>query len=546
MNARAWRLIAACGAVFVASGWAGVVRAQGVCNGVSKTNNTTLSTVVVASPIPGGRPLFVSAPPGDTGRIFIVEKSGRIFIRKRGTAASALLTFLDISGRVDASGNEMGLLGLAFDPSYASTGYFWVNYTETVTGGAIFTVIARYQVQAGNPDAANAASETRVLRIAQPENNHNGGMLAFSRDGFLYVFAGDGGGAGDQHGTCGNGQNRAVLLGKILRLDVRNVDPSSTMPDCGSTGGVTGYRVPASNPFRDGPGGLCDEIWAYGLRNPWRSSFDSANGDLYVADVGQNCWEEVDWVSGASAGGMNYGWRQMEGEKCFNLSQIFTCTPTGATCSGSPSCNDPSFVDPVTAYAHGGPCSITGGFVYRGCKMPNYLGTYFYGDYCAGVVNSFQMSGGVATNPQDVTSQVDPGGVLTNGLTSFGTDAQGEIYVATEQNGSVLKFVPPFAALEVSGPGAGSTFVLAKTGDWSWEDLFVATDQTVSFYRVYRGAVNGAYVCVFKGTSNVWLGGDPASPSPGQVFAYVVTAVNAAGAETKPGTSGTFNAAPCP
>jgi glucose/arabinose dehydrogenase len=517
--------------------------AQYACSGVSESKNTALTSIVVASGL--SLPLFVSAPPGDTARVFIVEKTGRIKIHKHGQSATTLTTFLDISAKVDATFNEMGLLGLAFDPSYASTRSFWVDYTETVSG-QIYTVVARYSASIGNPDVADP-TEVRVLRFAQPENNHKAGMLAFGPDGFLYVFVGDGGGAGDAHGTCGNGENLGVLLGKILRLDVRGVDPAATPPDCGLAGAT--YGIPSTNPFRDGAGtGSCDEIWSYGLRNPWRPSFDAQTGDLYIADVGQNCWEEVDWAASTSAGGENYGWRQMEGLHCYNPAQTSTCTPTGATCAGSPACNDPSIKLPVLEYAHSGAgeCSITGGYVYRGCRMSGYRGRYFYGDYCNGFVRSFVLAGGVPTLPLDVTSQVDPGATLRNNLSSFGVDGQGELYV-TNLAGSIRKFVPPFANLEVSAVGAADLLRLDKTGDWTWEDVFKATDVPVTNYRVYRGSIAGAYSCVQKTTLPSWpAGGDPAIPATDQLFTYVVTAVNSVGAETATGTTGTFNAATCP
>lgn len=520
-------------------------RAQYACTGVSESANTTLQSVVLASGL--SQPLFVSSPVGDTGRVFIVERAGRIKIHKRGQLPTTVSTFLDITAKVNStSSNEMGLLGLAFDPSYPTTGFFWVNYTENLSG-QIFTVVARYTASVADPDVADPASEVRVLRISQPQSNHNGGMLAFGADGFLYVFTGDGGGGGDAHGACGNGQNRSVLLGKILRLDVRGVDPGSTLPDCGLPGAT--YRVPAANPFRDGPGiGSCDEIWAYGLRNPWRSSFDALTGDLYVADVGQSCWEEVNWVPGSSTGAENYGWRQMEGLHCYNPAQNFTCTPSGAVCGESPSCNDPSIRLPVIEYAHSGlgECSVTGGYAYRGCRMPNYRGTYFYGDYCAGFVRTFRMSGGVATKLENVTGQIDPGGTLVGGLSGFGVDARGEMYV-TQLGGVVRKIVPPFTDLEVSGPGAAGAMRLDKTGDWTWEDVFLETDVPVSFYRVYRGSLGGAYTCVFKATTPKWpSGGDATNPVSGQLFCYVVSAVNGVGAESKTGTTGTFNAATCP
>ena len=538
------RLIVALIVVFAAA-VPSSARAQYACAGVSETANTTLSSVVVASGL--SQSLFVTAPPGDAGRIFIIERAGTIKIHKHGQPSGTLSTFLDITAKVEsANGGEVGLLGLAFDPDYATTRSFWVNYTETVAG-LIFTVVARYTTSVGDPDVADAASESRVLRFLQPENNHNGGMLAFAADGFLYVFTGDGGGGGDAHGACGNGQNRQVLLGKILRLDVRGIDPASTLPDCGLAGAT--YRVPAANPFRDGPGiGSCDEIWAYGLRNPWRPSFDALTGDLYVADVGQNCWEEVNWVPGTSVGGENYGWRQMEGLHCYNPSQTFTCNPSGATCAGSPPCNDISITRPVLNYPQSGltECAVTGGYAYRGCRMANYRGTYFYGDYCAAFVKTFRMSGGIATNPQTVTAQVDPMGWLTSGLSSFGVDGLGELY-AVALGGLVMKLVPPFGDLEVSARRAADALILDKTGDWTWENLFLATDVPVSFYRVYRGSVGGAYTCVFKATTPKWpSGGDAQNPASGQLFAYVVRAVDGAGVETAAGTTGTFNAGTCP
>jgi len=515
-------------------------RAQ-TCAGVSPASGTALTSVTVASGLIS--PVFVASPPGDTDRLFIVEQAGRIKIRRRGET-TASKTFLDIASKVDSSAGELGLLGFVFDPDYATTGHFWVNYTETVLSQH-YTVVARYSVDSHDPEAADPLSEVRTIRIPQPEDNHNGGMLAFGPDGFLYIFMGDGGGGGDYHGTCGNGQDRTVLLAKVLRLDVRGVDPNATAPDCGA-GGT--YGVPLSNPFRDGVGvGSCDEIWSYGVRNPWRSSFDPATGDLYVADVGEGCWEEVNWTA-SGVGGLNYGWRVMEGTHCFNLADLTTCTPAGAICAGSPPCDDPGITLPVVEYQHSAPngCAIVGGYVYRGCKMPAWAGAYFYSDFCSGFVRTFTMSGGAPTNPQDVTTQVDPSGTFHYLVGSFGQDAQGELYIAL-LNGQVKKLVPAFPSLEVSGPGSANQFRLSKLGDWTWEDLYLATDVPVNLYRVYRGSLGGAYSCVFKATSPKWPGGgDPAVPAAGQLFAYVVSAVNAAAQETQPGTTGTFNAATCP
>jgi glucose/arabinose dehydrogenase len=508
------------------------------CAGVSTTANATLSSVTVASNI--AWPVFVTAPPGDTKRIFIVDKPGRILIHPRGTTPATISTFLDITAAVDDSDTELGLLGLAFDPGYASTLHFWVNYTENV-GGQRFTVVSRFTGNAANPSLADPASELRVLRFAQPELNHKGGMLAFGRDGFLYVFTGDGGGGGDLHGTCGNGQNRSTFLGKILRIDVRGIDPDANPPDCGGPTGV--YTIPASNPLADGTGGVCDEIWAWGVRNPWRSSFDRATGDLYVADVGQDCWEEINFAP-AGTGGLNYGWRQMEGTHCYNNNDGSSCNPVGDICAGSPACHDASLKLPIVEYDHGNGCSVTGGYAYRGCRMTNWQGRYFYSDFCSAFVKTFTVAGGVATNPLDVSSQVNLGGSLLN-VMSFGEDAQGELYIVW--GSSVSKIVPPFANLEVSGPGAGNRFSLARSGAWTWENLTDSTDVPVSYYRVYRGTPGGSFSCVLKTTGTTWApSGDPASPPAGQLYAYVVTAVNGAGQETVRGAAGTFNAATCP
>ena len=511
------------------------------CVGVSTTANTTVTSVTVATGL--NFPILVTAPPSDTKRIFIVEKSGSIRIHPRGKSELTLSTFLDITSLVDDSGMEMGLLGLAFDPGYATTLHFWVNYNETV-GGQRYTVVARYTASATNPDVANPASEVRVLRFPQPEDNHKGGMLAFGPDGFLYVFTGDGGGGGDLHGTCGNGQNKSTLLGKILRIDVRGIDPDATAPDCGAAGGV--YGIPATNPFVNGSGGSCDEIWGYGLRNPWRSSFDKLTGDLYVADVGESCWEEVDFVPSGTGGGRNYGWRQMEGTHCFNVNDPFSCNPAGSICAGSPACYDASLTLPVLEFSHGTGCAVIGGYVYRGCRMDAWQGRYFYGDFCPGFVKTFTMSGGVPSAQADITAQVDPGGLLGGNFGSFGADAQGELYVMS-LGGTVLKIVPPFANLEVSAPGAGSRFRLSKTGDWTWENLTDSTDVPVSYYRVYRGPKGGAYTCISKRTIPSWpAGGDTTNPSPGQLLTYVVTAVNGSGQETARGAVGTFNPSTCP
>jgi glucose/arabinose dehydrogenase len=339
------------------------------------------------------RPVFVTAPAGDTARLFVVEQGGTIRVIRHDTLLAT--PFLDIGSRVACCG-ERGLLGLAFDPAYAANGRFYVDYTDT----AGTTQVVRFTVS-GDPDVADPGSASPVLSQAQPYPNHNGGMLAFGPDGFLYVGLGDGGSAGD---PSGNGQNLTVLLGKILRLDVS---------------GASGYAIPATNPFAGQPGAR-GEIWAYGLRNPWRFSFDRTTGELYIADVGQSASEEVD-IEAPGSGGNNYGWNLMEGAACYR-----------------PGCSPLGLVLPVLTYDHGQGCSITGGYVYRGTRIPALTGTYLYADYCAGWVRSFRWTGGAAVAQQDEPDLV-PGGTIT----SFGEDARGELYITTyTAPGSLYRIVP--------------------------------------------------------------------------------------------------------
>jgi glucose/arabinose dehydrogenase len=279
-------------------------------------------------------PLYLTAPAGDP-RLFIVEKTGRIRIVKNGAVVAA--PFLDLSASVSGS-SEQGLLGLAFDPQYATSGRFYVDYTDR-NGD---TRIARFRVSA-DPDVADPASEEMLLTVPQPYSNHNGGQVAFGPDGDLYIGMGDGGSGGDPQG---HGQNPNDLLGSLLRLDVS---------------GPTGYGIPQDNPYAGGGGRA--EVFSIGLRNPWRFSFDRTNGDLYIADVGQNEREEVDVSTAGTGGGrgLNYGWNRMEGTACYGAS---TCDRSGLTL-------------PVMDYTHADGCSITGGYVYRGTALPNLAGTYF-------------------------------------------------------------------------------------------------------------------------------------------------------------------------
>jgi glucose/arabinose dehydrogenase len=513
--------------------WCAPVSAQGVCDGVSQVPTTSLTRVTVASGMTAGTsgPLFVTAPPGDTGRIFIVLQSGIIRQHVRGAPPATHTVFLDIDARVNNAADEQGLLGLAFHPSFATNGLFYVNYTRNVDGD---TIVSEFKTLDGTGNTAgDPASERILFRVVQPEDNHNGGWMQFGPDGFLYTALGDGGGVGDAHGTCGNGQNMQTLLGKMLRIDPTGVE--GTAPDCGLDDGT--YSIPPGNPFADGAGGDCDEIWFSGLRNPWRSSFDAGNGDLYVGDVGQGCWEEVTRLP-AGTSGQNLGWRQFEGRHCYNPAQ--GCNPTTSPANGcAPACADTPEADPtpngttlpIWDYSSLSPpsCAVTGGYVYRGCRMPAFQGTYFYGDYCAGTVLSFVQAGGVATNHQDWTTQL--GTNLAFDLTSFGTDAQGELYI-TDRDGLVYMVVPPLPAFEVSGKGA-VPFLPDKVGDWTWEDLAYTSRHTITSYHVLRADVADGvfnlgeiFECVFQSTTPVWPGGDATNPLPGGMFAYVVTGLN--------------------
>lgn len=355
------------------------------------------------------RPVFVTAPPGDMERIFIVEQrsgsNGRIRIIKNGQLLSTPFLSITVS-----TGSEQGLLGLAFHPDYANNGYFYVNYTRTDGN----TVIARYTVSS-NPDIADVNSAQTVLVISQPFSNHNGGYIAFGPlDGYLYINSGDGGSANDPQG---HGQNINSLLGKILRLDI-NGDDFPADPN-------RNYAIPPTNPFVGVAG--ADEIWAYGLRNPWRADFDDLTGDFYIGDVGQNNWEEIDFQPGNSPGGENYGWRCMEGNHCTGLSG---CT-----------CNDPALTDPIYEYSHDMGCSVTGGVVYRGSAIPGLSGTYFFSDFCTADIYSFRYDGSNITEFTDRTTQLDPSDSNIDAVSSFGEDAAGEIYIC-DLNGEVFKIVP--------------------------------------------------------------------------------------------------------
>jgi glucose/arabinose dehydrogenase len=343
----------------------------------------------------GGITSIVSA--GDN-RLFLTIQTGRVVVWNGSQVLPA--PFLDVTNLVSCCG-ERGLLSIAFHPRYAENGLFFVDYTNRAGN----TVIARYRVSAADPNVADASSGVTLLTINQPFENHNGGELQFGPDGYLYVGMGDGGSANDP--MC-NAQRDDTLLGKLLRIDVdQNVNSSPF------------YGIPPDNPFR--PAGVPNEVWAKGLRNPWRFSFDRATGDLWIGDVGQDAREEVDVQPAGDPGGRNYGWKVMEGTIC-GAGGMSGCP------SAPPACGAAAYVRPVFEYDHsGGNCSITGGYVYRGAAMPSFAGKYFYGDYCSGRL----FANDALLTPRPTS------------LTTFGQDSAGELYLGT---------------------GAGSFFRLAEVG----------------------------------------------------------------------------------
>lgn len=514
----------------------------GPCDGTHPSNNTTIKPLTVATGL--NSPVFVAAPPGEGARIFILEQNGRIWVQKAGDPPTTRTLFLDISSKTAGppSCDECGLLSVAFDPNYASSGYFFVNYTEN-SGTGLSTTVSRFRVSA-NPDVADGASELRLLKFQQPQTNHNGGWLAFGPDGYLYVATGDGGGEGDQHGSCGNAQDLGSLLGKMLRIDPFSA-PGNRPPDCG---GTTNYRVPFDNPLVGSAAANCEEVWAWGLRNPWRVTFDTANSDLYIADVGQFCSEEINYVAGGLAASKNFGWREREGRHCFNNATPGNCGTSQPTSNCPKNCNDPGLTDPILEYGHSAGCSIIGGFSYRGCQMPNFAGNYFYGDYCDGFIKSFKMVNGVVTNQRDWTSILDPGGALNGTLTSFGVDGRGELYF-TDRDGIVTRYSPPFTDLEVSGDGIANDkqFRLGSSG-WSWENLTQSTWHPVARYGIYRASSpNGTYSCVFRTTGTSWPTGDSSKPPAGSAYYYLVVAVSPSNEVTRTSTvPHTLSPLPCP
>ena len=409
----------------VASG----VLALGLLRLPAFAQNTPVLPEIGLTPVASGllRPVGITHAADGSGRLFIVEQQGRVLILDGELVETP---FLDITDRVESpasgGGNEEGLLSLAFPPGYADKGYFYVYYTM----GNGDNVVSRFSLTE-NPHLAESASEEQILVLPHPQyRNHNGGQLAFGPDGYLYIGTGDGGGGGD---PLGNSQDPSSLSGKILRIDVE-MDASKHQPDLGLSKihfpyicfGLTGanndetYLIPEDNPFIDDPA-FRAEIWALGLRNPWRFSVDRENGDLYIADVGQNRWEEINFQPADSAGGQNYGWNIMEGEECYGAGD---CDQQGLTL--------PVHVYPIFSSTN---CSITGGHVYRGDAFPTLDGLYIFGDFCSGRIWGMQYTGDVWESGLLATTSFL--------ISSFGEDEQGEIYVADMTGGGIYQITLP-------------------------------------------------------------------------------------------------------
>jgi len=367
------------------------------------------------------RPILLTHGGDQTDRVFVVRQDGFVHVLPNDSSVTSAPVFLDISRRLSSGGGEEGLLGLAFPPDFGSSQTFYVNYTATSphqTNG-IKTVVARYKVSAADPNMADTSSEEKLLEVEQPFRNHNGGMLAFGPDSNLYIALGDGGSGNDPNN---NGQSLTTLLGKILRIDVRT---------------TSGYSIPSDNPFVGGASGGKGEIWAYGLRNPWRFSFDPVTGQLWAADVGQGAREEVDII----IRGGNYGWKIMEGS---------ICRPGGGLC-------DPTgLILPVKDYARGLGSSITGGYVYRGSRVQELQGAYVYGDFGSGNIFLLRYEGGNVT----ADSVLLPGSFA---ISSFGVDEQSELYVVEYgEGGRIMKIVRNPGSTSVAAPDAPLRFALEQ------------------------------------------------------------------------------------
>jgi glucose/arabinose dehydrogenase len=384
-----------------------------IITGFAFSQNPNIQLVEAYPNLFFNKPLHLTHSGDGTNRIFVVQQDGKIvvFPNDSNVSASQSKIFLDISNKISSSSGEEGLLGLAFHPNYSTNGFFYVNYTA---GSPLRTVISRFKVKTTDPNKADSLSEYKILEINQPYTNHNGGTVMFGLDGFLYIGMGDGGSGGDPQN---NAQNLQVLLGKMLRINVN--DTSATRR----------YVIPSTNPFYNNPSAGKEEIFTWGMRNPWKYSQDPVTGLIYAADVGQNIWEEIDIIQN----GKNYGWRVMEGFVCYNPSS--GCDTSGKTL-------------PIKVYNHSaGDCSVTGGYVYRGNRRPELRGAYIYGDYCSGRIWMLRYNNGIVTSDSLLTQK----SIL---LSSFGTDQFNELYiVATSSTAKIWRFNKSPNALGITESG---------------------------------------------------------------------------------------------
>ena len=414
------------------------------------------------------RPIFLTHAEDGTDRVFVVQQDGLIKVFPNDSTVTTPAVFLNITNRLSSTTGEEGLLGLAFHPDYENNGYFYVNYTAP---SPLRTVIARYSVMPGDPNKADSLSELIVLTINQPYSNHNGGMVMFGTDGYLYIGMGDGGSGGDPQN---NGQNLQSLLGKMLRIDID------------TTAGVQNYGIPPTNPFYENPTAGREEIFAWGYRNPWRFSLDTTSGMIYVGDVGQGAWEEIDILDV----GLNYGWRCYEGNAPYNTSG---CGPI----------TDYTF--PIKVYSHSNSnCSITGGYVYGGYRRPELTGAYIYGDYCTGWIWLLRYENGNTTADSLLVDAPFP-------ISSFGVDADGELYICN-YNGNIQRFVgnppnDPPGQFGLISPPDDTTFVfdgVQPVVSFSWEAA-LDPDMDTLFYTVEIDTVDsftsGAHRDTLAGTA---------------------------------------------
>ncbi len=446
-------------------------------------------------PVVGGfdRPVIVRHSGDGTGRLFIVEQAGQIWIYDVPSATLLATPFLDIRTLVDDASNEQGLLGLAFHPDFTENGLFFVNYTRDPGLGLDRTVIARYELS-GDPNEADPGTAVVLMEVEQDFTNHNGGNILFGPDGYLYAGLGDGGAGEDPNNRA---QDLGSLLGKMLRIDVDGTPPASPNDLCGLN--PTAYGIPPDNPFAGGSGD-CDEIWAYGLRNPWRWSFDRSTGDLFIGDVGQYAVEEVDLQPSSGTGGENYGWSCMEGNNLVNYNP----------CDGS------TLTAPIFTYDHGLGCSITGGYMYRG-PIASFRGNYITGDYCTG-----RIWFGTNTGSWAFSQWMD----TVFSISSFGEDEIGNVYMTDFNTNAVYRFALPAATGAGEVPdGAGLTTPL-RIGKTATTALALTWDASCrgadTDYGVYEGALGNfesheSRLCSTGGATTAEV-----PPDPGNRFFLVV------------------------